>query len=46
MPTPRAAAERLTALVDGLAARWLSGALVARARASNCSTAAIDAELG
>ena len=40
----RAAAERLTALVDGLAARWLAGALELD-RAHELLAAAIDAEL-
>ena len=40
----RAAAEWLTALVDGLSARWLSGAL-SRERAIELLEAAIDAEL-
>ncbi|MDA0172857.1 TetR family transcriptional regulator [Solirubrobacter taibaiensis] len=40
----RAAAERLTALVDGLAARWLAGALELD-RARGLLQSAIDAEL-
>jgi AcrR family transcriptional regulator len=43
-PDPRAAAERLTALVDGLAARWLAGALEL-ARAHELLESAIVAEL-
>ena len=43
-PDPRAAAERLTALVDGLAARWLAGALELE-RAHALLEAAIAAEL-
>ncbi|MER6196355.1 TetR/AcrR family transcriptional regulator [Streptomyces sp. NPDC001586] len=43
--TPLDAAERLTALVEGLSERWLSGSLsLERARA--LLTGAVDAELG
>ena len=42
---PHACAERLTALVDGLSARWLAG-LVTRERARELLAAAIAAELG
>ena len=41
----RAAAERLTALVDGLSNRWLAGALD-RERARELLAAAIDREVG
>ncbi len=43
-PDPRGAAERLTALVDGLAARWLAGAL-ALERAHELLEAGIAGEL-
>jgi AcrR family transcriptional regulator len=42
---PQACAERLTALVDGLSARWLAG-LIARERARDLLAAAIASELG
>jgi AcrR family transcriptional regulator len=42
---PRACAERLTALVDGLSARWLAG-LISRERARELLGAAIASELG
>ena len=45
VPDARMAAERLTALVDGLSNRWLSGALD-RERARELLEAAIAAELG
>ena len=45
VPDARAAAERLTALVDGLSNRWLAGALD-RERARTLLEAAIAAELG
>ena len=41
----QACAERLTALVDGLSARWLAG-LVTRERARELLAAAIASELG
>jgi AcrR family transcriptional regulator len=41
----QACAERLTALVDGLSARWLAG-LVSRDRARDLLAAAIASELG
>jgi AcrR family transcriptional regulator len=41
---PQACAERLTALVDGLSARWLAG-LISRERARGLLAAAIAAEL-
>ncbi|MFJ3924534.1 TetR/AcrR family transcriptional regulator [Streptomyces sp. NPDC090022] len=42
---PLDAAERLTALVEGLSERWLSGSLTLE-RARSLLTGAIDAELG
>jgi AcrR family transcriptional regulator len=44
LPDARAAAERLTALVDGLSNRWLAGALD-RERARELLQTAIDREL-
>jgi hypothetical protein len=41
----QAAAERLTALIDGLSARWLAG-LLPRERARELLDAAIARELG
>ncbi|WP_327417364.1 TetR/AcrR family transcriptional regulator [Streptomyces sp. NBC_01233] len=43
--TPLDAAERLTALVEGLSERWLSGSLSLE-RARELLTGAVDAELG
>ncbi|MEU9087437.1 TetR/AcrR family transcriptional regulator [Streptomyces sp. NPDC048357] len=43
--TPLDAAERLTALVEGLSERWLSGSLSLE-RARTLLTGAVDAELG
>ncbi|MFB7465185.1 TetR/AcrR family transcriptional regulator [Streptomyces sp. NPDC056224] len=43
--TPLDAAERLTALVEGLSERWLSGSLTLE-RARELLTGAVDAELG
>ncbi|MFD9517791.1 TetR/AcrR family transcriptional regulator [Streptomyces sp. NPDC059979] len=43
--TPLDAAERLTALVEGLSERWLSGSLTLD-RARELLTGAVDAELG
>lgn len=42
---PREAAERLTALVDGVSARWLAG-VIDRERARDLLAAAVDRELG
>jgi hypothetical protein len=42
---PREAAERLTALIDGLSARWLAG-LITRERACELLEGAIARELG
>jgi AcrR family transcriptional regulator len=42
---PQAAAERLTALVEGLSARWLAG-ITTRERARQLLAAAVTAELG
>jgi AcrR family transcriptional regulator len=44
-PAAQASAERLTALVDGLSARWLAG-VITRERARELLTGAIAAELG
>ncbi|MFD7099106.1 TetR/AcrR family transcriptional regulator [Streptomyces xanthophaeus] len=43
--TPLDAADRLTALVEGLSERWLSGSLTLE-RARELLTGAVDAELG
>ncbi|MEU9379281.1 helix-turn-helix domain-containing protein [Streptomyces sp. NPDC048255] len=43
--TPLDAADRLTALVEGLSERWLSGSLTLH-RARELLTGAVDAELG